>query len=158
MSDKIGNIFLRFKKDGETERKVHLVCSYRIPEEMREKYTDNDVVEMIKKAVESAKKALNKVSLPYCEETCAKFLFIDFPLAFWDLEFVQNTVEVLCDHLYYIEVEADGYDRSFSLRGYNVTEFVGKKSKVTWMDLYLLPDAYQKLSEEFDLEVEAVDL
>lgn len=140
------------------ESEVHLACRYEIPDAMMGKVTDNDIVDLIKKAIEKAKKKLKEVNLPYSAETCAKLLYIDMPLVFWNLEYQQDLVEVLCDHLYYIEVEADGYDRSFSLRGYHVHGFVGRKTKVSWMDLYLLPDAYQRLAEEFDQEVEAIDL
>lgn len=158
MSKKHGNIFLRFKKDGETASDVHLACLYVIPEAMQEKYTDDMVVGLIKKAIGQAQKKLKVINLPYSAETCAKLLFIDMPLVFWDLDFYQDQVALLCDHLYYIDVETDGYDRSFTLRGYRVWALGGKKTKAHWTDLYLLPDAYQRLAEEFDQEVEALNL
>lgn len=158
MRTKIGNIFLRFKKDGDKGSEVHLACRYEIPDAMMGNVGDNDIVNLIKKAIEKAKKKLKEVNLPYSAETCAKLLYHDLPIIFWDLEFQQDRVEILCDHLYYIEVEADGYDWSFALRGYRVTGLGGKKTKADWMDLYLLPDVYQRLAEEFDQEVEAIDL
>lgn len=158
MSQKIGNIFLRFKKNEETESEVHLACTYEVPEEMLEKVTDDDIVSLIKQAIARARRKLEEVNIPYSAETCAKFLYIDIPLVFVNLDFWQDMVEILCDHLYYIDVEAEGYDRSFTLRGYRIKLLEGKKTKAFWTDLYLLPDAYQRLAEEFDQEVEAIVL
>lgn len=158
MSQKIGNIFLRFKKSGETESQVHLACCYIVPEEMLGKVTDEDIVDMIKQAIARARRKLEEVNIPYSAETCAKFLYIDIPLMFLKLDFWQDMVEILCDHLYYIDVVSEGYDRSFTLRGYKIHVLGGKKTKALWTDLYLLPDAYQRLAEEFDQEVEAIVL